>query len=199
MNDGPGCGGYLKGLSVADFDGDGWCDVFTWEFTTGSIGMDSQSKIWINAKREDPSSPGDWLFLWQNYAEVALYGRWNHAAFADVNGDGLMDVFMSRQGGQGSGASNMLFKGSICPNHNGRVIASTPHSSLCVLCPASATQIGESCQECDQNVLADSSGQCTLQLPSGLHSAVWQGLVYRLPKRHRLLFCRRHLPYVPEG
>src|SRR5262249_26462987 len=108
------------GVVCADFNGDGWPDIF--------VANDAQAnRLWINQK--------DGTFAEEAVLRGVAYNRMGHAeagmgvALGDVDGDGLLDLFVThlteethtlwRQGPRGLFQDRTAFAGLAAPRRRG--------------------------------------------------------------------------------
>ncbi|MCJ8320270.1 MAG: CRTAC1 family protein [Colwellia sp.] len=86
MPNGDGALGQSGGVSAGDFDGDGWVDLYV-------IGGEGRPNLLLK-------NNGDGTFIdIAGYADVAVQNKGSGPSFADINGDGLLDLFVGSVGG----------------------------------------------------------------------------------------------------
>ncbi|MDG1733964.1 MAG: CRTAC1 family protein [Thalassotalea sp.] len=86
MPNGDGILGMSGGVAAGDFNSDGWPDLY-------AIGGEGQENLLL-INQQDGSFKDD-----ANFANVDLLNRGSGPSFADINGDGLLDLFVGSVGG----------------------------------------------------------------------------------------------------
>lgn len=86
MPNGDGILGMSGGVASGDFNGDGWVDLY-------AVGGDGQKNLLL-INQQDGSFKDD-----ASFAGVDILNRGSGPSFADINGDGLLDLFVGSVGG----------------------------------------------------------------------------------------------------